>query len=155
MAGSGSMRASFHEDFSRKDEVKGSSDRGFGLTVGGILLAIAAVRTLWHMWDGTAAGWFEMALGAIGLVLIVFGLIAPALLAPLNRAWTKLGLILFKVVNPVVLGLIYVTTIVPIGLLMRLWGRDLLSLKFDRQAESYWVVREPPGPAPETMIHQF
>ena len=149
------MKPSFHEDFSRKEEIKGSSDRAFGLTVGGILVAIAAVRTLLHMWDGTAAGWIEMVLGGIGLALIVLGLIVPAQLAPLNRAWTRLGLILFKVVNPVVLGLIYLTTIVPIGLLMRLLGRDLLSLKLDRQAKSYWVVREPPGPAPETMIHQF
>jgi Saxitoxin biosynthesis operon protein SxtJ len=149
------MKPSFHEDFSRKEEIKGSSDRGFGLTVGGILVAIAVVRTLLHMWHGTAAGWFEMALGGIGLVLIVFGLIAAARLAPLNRAWTKLGLILFKVVNPVVLGLIYIAGIMPIGLLMRLSGRDPLSLRFDQQAESYWVVREPPGPAPETMINQF
>ena len=149
------MRPSFHEDFSRKEEVKGSSDRGFGLTVGGILLAIAVVRTLAALWDGTAAGWLELALGGIGVALVGFGLVAPARLAPLNRAWTKLGLILFKVVNPVVLGLIYLTTIVPIGLLMRATGRDLLRLKFDRQAKSYWVVREPPGPAPETMIQQF
>ena len=49
----------------------------------------------------------------------MFGLVAPARLAPLNRAWTALGLLLFKVVNPVVLGLIYLTTIVPIGLFMR------------------------------------
>ena len=87
-------------------------------------------------------------------LLLIFGLLAPARLAPLNRAWTKLGLLLFKVVNPVVLGLIYLTTIVPIGLLMRLRGRDLLSRRFDRQAASYWVVRTP-GPAPETMIRQF
>jgi hypothetical protein len=83
------------------------------------------------------------------------GLAAPARLAPLNRAWTGLGLLLFKVVNPLVLGLIYLTTVVPIGLVMRLLGRDLLSLKFDREAQSYWVVRDPPGPPPETMIHQF
>jgi hypothetical protein len=116
---------------------------------------IAAVRAGLHLWDGTAPGWFEGVLAGSGLVLVVFGLAAPARLAPLNRAWTRLGLILFKVVNPVVLGLIYLTTVVPIGLFMRLLGRDLLSLKIDRQAASYWVVREPPGPAPETMIHQF
>lgn len=149
------MKPSFHEDFSRKDEVKGSSDRGFGLTVGGILLAIAAVRAGLHLWDGTDPGWVEGTLAGIGLVLLGFGLVAPARLGPLNRAWMKLGLLLFKVVNPVVLGLIYLTTIVPIGLSMRLLGRDLLSLKFDRRATSYWVVREPPGPAPETMVHQF
>jgi hypothetical protein len=149
------MKPSFHEDFSRKEEVKGSSDRSFGLTVGGILLAIAAVRSGLHLWDGTAPGWVEGVFAAIGLALLVFGLVAPARLALLNRAWTGLGLLLFKVVNPVVLGLIYLTTIVPIGLLMRSIGRDLLSLKFDRQAASYWVVRDPPGPAPETMTQQF
>ena len=149
------MRPSFHEDFSRKEEVKGSSDRAFGLTVGGILIAIAAVRTGLHLWDGSAPGWLEGVLTGIGLALVVFGLAAPARLAPLNRAWTGLGLLLFKVVNPVVLGLIYLTTIVPIGLAMRLLRRDLLHLKSDRQAASYWVVREPPGPAPATMIHQF
>jgi hypothetical protein len=149
------MKPSFHEDFSRKEKVQGSSDRSFGLTVGGILLAIAAVRSALHLWDGTAPGWVEGGLAAIGLFLLVFGLVAPARLAPLNRAWTGLGLLLFKVVNPVVLGLIYLTTIVPIGLLLRLMGRDLLNLKFDDRAASYWVVREPPGPAPETMTQQF
>jgi hypothetical protein len=149
------VKPSFHEDFSRKEEVKGASDRGFGLTVGGILVAIAAVRAGLHLWDGSAPTWLEGALAGIGLLLVAFGLAAPERLAPLNRAWTKLGLILFKVVNPLVLGLIYLTTIVPIGLLMRLRGRDLLSLKLDRQAASYWVVREPPGPAPDTMIRQF
>ena len=149
------MKPSFHEDFSRQEEVKGSSDRSFGLTVGGILLAIAGVRTGLHLWDGTAPGWFEGVLGGIGVLLLAFGLLAPARLAPLNRAWTGLGLLLFKVVNPVVLGMIYLTTIVPIGLLMRLMGRDLLNLKFARQAPSYWVMREPPGPAPDTMTRQF
>jgi hypothetical protein len=149
------MRPSFHEDFSRKEEVKGSSDRGFGLTVGGILLAIAAVRTGLHLWHGTAPAWFEGVLAGVGLLLVVFGLTAPARLAPLNRAWTQLGLVLFRVVNPVVLGVIYLTTIVPIGSLLRLMGRDLLDRKFDRQAASYWVMREPPGPPPETMTRQF
>lgn len=149
------MTASFHEDFGRQEEVKGSSDRGFGLTVGGILVAIALIRTGLHLWDGAGAGWLEFVLGGIGALLIVFGLVAPACLAPLNRAWTGLGLLLFKVVNPIVLGLIYLTTIVPIGLLMRLLGHDLLSLKFKPEAKSYWVVRDPPGPAPETMVNQF
>ena len=108
-----------------------------------------------QLWDGTGPGWVEGLLAGVGALLVGFGLVAPARLAALNRAWTGLGLLLFKVVNPVVLALIFLTTVVPIGLLMRLLGRDLLSLKFDRQAQSYWVVRAPPGPAPETMIRQF
>ena len=152
---SGGMRPTFHEDFGRKEAVKGSSDRGFGLTVGGILLAIAAARTGLQVWHGAAPSWVEGVVALIGVLLLGFGLVAPDRLAPLNRAWTALGLLLFKVVNPVVLGMIYLTTIVPIGLLMRATGRDPLHLKFDRQAGSYWVVREPPGPAPQTMSRQF
>jgi hypothetical protein len=142
---------STHEDFRRSEQVKGSSDRGFGLAVGGILLLIAAVR----VWLHEGYGAIELALGAVGLCLVVLALVRAQSLAGLNRGWTKLGLLLFKVVNPVVLGLIYLTTIVPIGLIMRACGHDPLRLKRDPQASTYWVRREPPGPAPETMINQF
>jgi hypothetical protein len=142
---------STHEDFSRSHEVKGSSDRGFGLTVGGILLLIAAVRT----WLHASYGMLELALAGIGTVLVVLGLIAPGSLAGLNRAWTRLGLVMFKVVNPIVLGLIFLVAILPVGLIMRAVGYDPLRLRRDPQASTYWVEREPPGPAPETMKHQF
>lgn len=143
-------KPSFHEDYHRAEEIEGSSDRGFGLTVGGILLLIALVRAWFH-----GLGWVQYGLGGIGLLLVVLGLVLPHSLSLLNRGWTRLGLIMFKVVNPIVLGLIYGLTMVPIGLLMRLTGRDPLHLAIDRAAPSYWVMREPPGPAPETMINQF
>ena len=150
-AGARGRTMSTHEDFRRAEQVKGSSDRGFGLTVGGILLLIAAVR----IWLQEGYGAIELVLGAVGLCLVLLALVRAQSLAGLNRAWTKLGLLLFKVVNPVVLGLIYLTTIVPIGVVMRAFGHDPLRLKRDPQASTYWVRREPPGPAPETMIHQF
>jgi hypothetical protein len=148
---------STHETFTREEEIEGSSDRGFGLTVGGILFAIAAVRVGLGWWSSGALhlGWFEWALGGIGAVLFLFGLVAPATLAPLNRAWTKLGLLLFKIVNPIALGAIFLVTIVPIGLILRATGKDPLRLKFDRDAKSYWIPRDPPGPAPDSMPHQF
>jgi hypothetical protein len=114
-------------------------------------VVIALVRTWLHDGYGTV----EMVLAGIGVCLFVLGLVAPSSLAVLNRAWMKLGLIMFKVVNPIVLALMYVTTIVPIGLIMRACGRDPLRLKLDPSASTYWVERDPPGPAPETMIHQF
>jgi Saxitoxin biosynthesis operon protein SxtJ len=144
------MRPSFHEDFSRGDEVKSGTDRGFGLTVGGILLLIAAARTYFH-----GVGWVQYGLAGIGVVLILLGLVAPNRLRGLHHAWVKLGLIMFRVVNPIVLGLIYAVVIVPVGLLMRATGRDPLRLKFDPRADSYWIVRDPPGPAPDSMPHQF
>ena len=133
-----------HEDFRRTEEVKGSSDRGFGLTVGGILLLIAAVRTWLH--DGYAA--IELVLAAVGLCLVVLALVQAQSLAALNRAWTRLGLLLFKVVNPVVLALIYLTTIVPIGLIMRACGHDPLRLKRDPQASTYWCSASRPARRP-------
>lgn len=144
------MKPSFHEDFGRAEDVKGSSDRGFGLTVGGILLLIALVRTYLH-----GLGWVQYGLGGFGLALIALGLLAPASLSGLNRAWMRLGLILFRVVNPIVLGLIYATTMVPIGLMMRAAGRDPLHRKVDPDAASYWIRRDPPGPKPDSMINQF
>jgi hypothetical protein len=143
------MRPSFHEDLSREERIEGSSDRAFGLTVGGILLLIVAWRLWFH-----GLGWVSGGLGVVGLALVGLGLIAPSLLAPLNRAWMRLGLLLATVVSPIALGLIYFTTIVPMGLAMRAFGRDALRLKLDREAASYWIEREP-GPAPDTMTNQF
>jgi hypothetical protein len=146
----GAMKPSFHEDFARAEEVKGSSDRGFGLTVGGLLLLIALVRAWFY-----GLGWVQYGLGGLGMALLVLGLVAPGSLRGLNRAWMKLGMILSRLVNPIVLALIYGTTMVPIGLMMRATGHDPLRLRLDPKADSYWIVRDPPGPAPETMINQF
>ncbi|MEM8949643.1 MAG: SxtJ family membrane protein [Pseudomonadota bacterium] len=146
-----------HEDYSREEEIEGSSDRGFGLTVGAILLAIVLVRLTLEWWrtGGVTFGWFEYILGGIGIALLVMGLVLPSVLAPLNRAWMKLGLLLFTIVNPIVLGLIFLVTIIPIGLALRLFGKDPLRLRFEPDAKSYWIERDPPGPEPESMPQQF
>jgi hypothetical protein len=79
----------------------------------------------------------------------------PRLLTPLNRLWTRFGLVLHAVVTPVVMGLLFYLTVVPIGIVMRLAGKDLLALRYDPGAKSYWIERRPPGPAPDTMPRQF
>ncbi|MDX6751352.1 SxtJ family membrane protein [Geminicoccaceae bacterium 1502E] len=147
------MAGRSHESFEahEEEEVAGPSERSFGLTVGGILLALGLLRGL----SGSGFDRPALALVTIGGLLALAGLVAPRFLAPLNRAWTRLGLVLFKVVNPVVMLLIYATTVVPIGLLMRLAGKDPLRLRKEPAAASYWIDRDPPGPAPETMINQF
>ena len=137
-----------HEDLSRPDEVSGASDRRFGLTMAAVLAAIGAVRLglghgYWQWWLGGAA------------VLALLAAVWPAGLRPLNRFWLGLGLVLYRIVNPVVMALLYYTTIVPIGLLLRLCGKDPLRLQRDPAAASYWIVRAPPGPLPETMRNQF
>lgn len=88
------------------------------------------------------------------VLFLVAAWLRPSLLHPLNRLWMKLGLLLHRIVNPLVMGLLFYGTIWPTGLVMRLRGKDLLRLKREPDAESYWIARTP-GPAPETMRDQF
>ena len=92
---------------------------------------------------------------AIAIAFAVAGLLFPSLLAPLARLWARIGAFLHRVVSPIVLGVMFFLVVTPIGLLMRGFGKDPLRLKFDRTAESYWIPREPPGPAPDSLKNQF
>jgi hypothetical protein len=90
----------------------------------------------------------------VGLAFGTAALLAPQLLTPFNRAWHLLGIVLGKVMNPVVLGLIFFTLITPIAMASKLLGRDELRLR-KRPTVSYWIDRSPPGPAPDTFRNQF
>ena len=139
-----------HEDFSREEEVKGSSDRSFGLVLAGFF-ALVALGPLVRAPHDQIRYWAF----APALVFLLLALFWTAPLAPLNRLWLKLGLLLFRVVSPIALGLLFYLTMTPIGLLMRATGKDPLRLKRDPAAASYWLPREPPGPPPESMKNQF
>jgi hypothetical protein len=144
----GDERVGVLEEFARTEKVTGSSDRGFGLTVGGLLAAIGVGRlSLGHS--------YALEILGVGVALIAVALIRPPVLAPLNRAWTRLGLVVSKVVNPVVMTLLFCLTIVPFGVLLRLAGKDLLRLKRAPQSSSYWIVRERPEPEAVSMRNQF
>ncbi len=144
-------KTGLHERFDRQEAVKGGSDRAFGLTVGGILVAIAAYRMI----GGPTLDLAACVLLAAGGPLILLGLLQPRALAPLNRGWIRLGLLLSRFANPVVMALIFYLTILPIGLVLRLAGKDPLNRRWAPDATSYWIERSPPGPRPETMKQQF
>jgi hypothetical protein len=137
-----------HESLTRRQEVPGSSNRSFGLVFAAVFALVALVPWL----AGGALRWWALALGAVFLLV---ALAFPAKLAKLNRAWYKLGLLLHRIVSPLVLGLMFFVAITPIGLLMRALGKDPLRLKRDPQATTYWIERIPPGPAPESLRDQF
>ena len=79
----------------------------------------------------------------LGVVFALSGTAWTAALAPLNKLWTKLGVLLYRVVSPLVLGLLFYVTVTPIALLMRVLGKDPLRLRRDPDAASYWIVRTP------------
>ena len=91
----------------------------------------------------------------VGVALVATALVRAALLAPLNRAWTRLGLLLFHVVNPVVMLLLFALVVIPAGLVMRLVGHDPMRRRFDPGAATYWIERRPPGPAPAELHNPF
>ena len=137
-----------HEDLSRHEIIEGPSDRRFGYSFAIIFAIIAFAK--FYLAQPAALWWLVAA-----AVTASIGTLAPAALAPLNRAWLGLGLLLHKVVNPVIMAILFLLTITPIGLLMRAAGKDFLRLRLDSAATSYWIKREPPGPSPETMTNQF
>jgi hypothetical protein len=137
-----------HEDFHRKEEIKQSSERSFGLVVAAFFVFV----TFWPLVHDRPVRWWALGIAAVFTVLAL--LWAPAL-APFNVLWAKLGLLLHRIVSPVILGLLFYGTITPVAALMRLLGKDPLKLRRERDATTYWISRSPPGPPPETMKNQF
>jgi len=141
------MKQSTHESFVREEAAEPGSDRTFGLVMAAALGVLGTING-WHR--GRLWPWMI----ALAVLFGVLGWISPSKLRPLNIAWMKLGLLLHRIVNPIVMALLFYGTILPTGLLMRMRGRDLLRLKRDPEVESYWITRTP-GPKPETMRDQF
>ena len=137
-----------HEDLRRDDTVETSSDRFFGLLFFAVFLIIA----LWPLLKGRPV--YPVPLG-IALTFLAVALIVPRWLAPLNRLWMKFGELLHRIDSPVILGIMFFGVITPVALLLRLAGKDLLRTKFDRDATSYWIPREPPGPEKSSLKRQF
>jgi hypothetical protein len=142
------MKQATHEVFVRDEKIVAGSDRNFGFVMAGALALLTALNG-WH--DGRLWPWT----GGVAALFLVAALLRPAILNPLNRLWLKFGLLLHSVVNPIIMGLVFYGTVLPTGLVMRALGKDLLRLKRQPGAASYWIPRAPPGPAPESMKDQF
>lgn len=138
----------FHEDLARHDDEPRASERNLGVTFAVVLALVGALK----LYRGSEYGlyWFAAAVLFLGCAYLW-----TAPLRPLNVVWHRLGLLLFAVVSPLAMAVVFYTTVAPIGLLMRFFGKDPMRLKFDRAARSYWIERTPPGPAGAQMKNQF
>jgi hypothetical protein len=116
------------------------SNRSFGWTFTGVF----AVGAFFYPWVLALAG-----------VTALVTLIRAQWLTPLNRAWMKFGELLHHVVAPLVLGLIYFGLFTPVAIGMRAFGRDVMKRRFEPQAPSYWVKRDPPGPPDDSFRDMF
>lgn len=129
-------------------DVEVGSDRSFGLVFSVVFLLVG----LYPLIGGDGVRTWSLIVAGIFLLSAFF---FSQVLRPLNLLWFRFGMLLARIVNPIVMFIIYALTIVPFGVGSRLMGKDLLRIKLDKAQESYWIEREPPGPKPETLKNQF
>ena len=114
--------------------IKLPSNRSFGI----IFFIVFLIISFWPTIEGQSLRFWSL---AIALIFLVFGLLNSKLLSPLNLIWIKFGEALGRIIAPIAMGIVYFIIITPIGLFMRLIGKDLLRTKFSKN-NSYWIKRE-------------
>ena len=126
------------------DDIKVGSNRSFGIVFFIVFLLIATYPLL----KGNDLRFWSL---LISFGFLILGLINSKILSPLNKLWFKFGLILGKIISPLIMGIIFFVVVTPIGVAMRLLKKDLLNLKYN-QKETYWI--EKTGPKSK-MKNQF
>jgi len=111
--------------------------REFGLTIGGILVILCALV----FWRGRRELWPYLL--ASGVLLIVLGLALPRALKPVQKAWMAVAVIIGFFVSRFILLVLFYLVLTPLGLIAKLFGKDLLDQKIDKNAKSYWRARRP------------
>ncbi len=122
--------------------------RSFGWVVGGVLLVIAAVVGWRNDFALTTAAYV---LGGIGGTLVVLGLAVPVVLKPIYRVWMALAVVLGFIMTRVILSVVYYLVMTPIGLAMRLFGKDPMHRRIDPDAASYWIEKSYDDESPERL----
>lgn len=144
------MAGGTHEQFDKRDDVKAPSERSFGITFA-VIFALLAAFSFWHRGAGTT---FYVTL-AVSAAFAAVTLTAPRILRPLNLIWLKFGLLLHKVVNPVIMGILFFGIFTPMGVVMRMFGVDFLRMKRKPAMGNYWIAKGDDGIPESSMKNQF
>ena len=125
-------------------KIKVSSNKSFGLVFFVVFLLIA----LWPLsYNSEIRIWSFL----LSIIFLILGLLNSKILSPMNKIWFKFGLLLGKFVSPLVMGIIFFLVVTPIGLIMRILKKDLLSLKYNKNS-TYWIEKNEPK---SKMKNQF
>ena len=129
----------------KQKENKTSSNKNFGL----VFFVIFIIITLWPLLnDGNIRIWSII----VSIIFLILGLLNSKILTPFNKLWMRLGALLGIIVSPIVMGVVYFGIITPIGLIMKLFGKDVLNLKLDKNKKTYWTLKKK---IPSKMKDQF
>ena len=118
------------------DDIKISSNKSFGIVFFVVFLLIA----IYPLTNGEDIRIWS---GIISFIFLVLGLLNSSILTPLNKIWFKFGIILGKIISPVIMAIIFFLVVTPTGLIMRILRKDILNLKYN-QNKSYWIEKEGP-----------
>ena len=117
---------------SPKSKIKISSNRSFGL----VFFIVFLIISLWPLtYENPIRIWSVI----ISLIFLILGLMKSKLLTPLNILWFKFGMILGTIVAPIIMGVVFFLVVTPIGLVMRIMGKDILNKKYDKKKNTYWI----------------
>ena len=129
----------------KQKEIKTSSNKSFGL----VFFVIFIIIALWPLLnDGNIRMWSII----VSIIFLILGLLNSKILTPFNKLWMRLGALLGIIVSPIVMGVVYFGIITPIGLIMKLFGKDVLNLKLDKNKKTYWTLKKK---IPSKMKDQF
>lgn len=137
---------------SQNNQPKMLSERAFGLIFATIFFVVALFPVFFNGWNfnGTRT-WALIVSGVFALPALIF----PVVLKPLNIAWMHFGQFMHKIINPVLMGLVFFVAVLPTGLILKLLGKDPMRRKFDPQAETYWLEREEGSLTKDSFDNQF
>tara|TARA_B100000579_G_C22332397_1_gene621163 strand:- start:97 stop:489 length:393 start_codon:yes stop_codon:yes gene_type:complete len=119
----------------KQQEIKISSNRSFGI----VFFVIFAAIALWPLLNDENIRIWSLILSFIFLIL---GFLNSKILTPLNKLWIRFGILLGKIVSPIVMGVVYFGVVTPTGIIMRLFGKDILNLKINKNKSTYWLPKD-------------
>lgn len=128
--------------------VKPLANRTFGLIFAIIFFVIACLPII-------SGGQIRFWALFVAIAFCVTSLLFPKTLTPLNLLWAKFGLLMHKIVNPILMGLIFFIAVLPTGIIIRLLGKDPMHRKFDSDSASYWIQRAPESLPKDSFDNQF
>jgi len=115
--------------------IQQGSEKSFGIVFSIVFLIVA----LFPLFNSQTLNYWSLSISAIFLLL---AFVAPNILTIPNKLWFKFGALLGFIVTPIVITLVYVFTVMPTGLIMRLLGKDILKLSLNKKSKSYWIERK-------------
>jgi hypothetical protein len=121
-----------HESFERKEELVVGSDKKFGYLFSAVffLIGISSFIITFYL---------RLFLFALSISFLAAALLNPSVLHPFNKLWMRFGLILNKIISPIILAVLFYAVFIPVGLILKIFRKDILNLRLDKSLKSYWI----------------